>query len=437
MEGNPNQGGMATAAGMPSSIEDTIRDLYKDLIQATNKELESNSEDEGSSDEERQRYREKKAAKAEEIEEARKARLNPPEWDPSNPTIQRPKGKSRGRKRKTLKMAEDIVDECEDLEFAIPEGDPFDPAKPANARMLRAIQVFRQNHRFTPTGAKMFATYLSYGAMDESSQLSEEYELEVDFEYVVSSFLSHYIIHRAGIPQDAAYSIAPRVIHAFLVTLRTLNALPEYGSQIDAAIQVAKQAQEELPLVKVINTDELPFQGREWHAACYELFVANESIDLAKLDACSSSTTDDQSLSDDSSGYAQHLCGMAAIYKDVMGKLGKETRLEGVRVVRRTLPMFMTIEAIDVDKVKCHGVLQLAPHVSTDVDEEEQTEAQTTIRSVELLLPVELANKLRVGMKMDGSFYELSSGVWFGEPLTLFPSYFRRMVEVSDEVLFV
>ncbi|KAF9162489.1 hypothetical protein DFQ26_003511 [Actinomortierella ambigua] len=441
MEDNmSNQGGMATT-DVSAHFEDTIRQLYKDIVIATNKQLESNSEDEGSSDEERQRYCEKKAAKAAEIEAARKARLNPltvdpnAAWDPSNLTIQKPKRKQRPRKGKTMRHAEDNIDEGEELEFIIPEGDPFDPAKPLHTRMLTAVQVFRQNHRFTPTGAKMFSMYLTYGAMDESAQLSEEFELEVDFEYVVASFLSHFVIHRAGIPQDAAYSITPRVLQAFLVSLRTLKAIPEYDAQIEAAIQVTQQAQDELPLVKAINTDELPFEGRQLHAACFELFISNDGLNLDKLDV--SVATDDQSKSNDSS--SSNLGSMeesAAIYKDAMRKLGKETRLEGVRVVRRTLPMFLTIEAIDVEKVEDYGVLQLVPYVSTDVDEEEQMEAKTTIRRMELLLPVELAKKLQAGMKMDGSYYELSNGVWFGEPLTLFPSYFRRMVEVSDDILF-
>ncbi|KAG0236501.1 hypothetical protein BGW42_003407 [Actinomortierella wolfii] len=401
---------------VPPNLVELIREFYKDLVISHDKQLESNSEDEGSSDEERQRYLEEKAARIAKAEEARKAK-NSLAVDPNAPwdsSAQKPKRKQR-KKRKGLKDAEESVSEDEIFEFSVPEGDPFDS--------------------FTPVAARMFAMYLTYGAINEADQLSEDFELEVDIEYVVASFLSHFLIQRAGIPDDAVYVTTPRVLHSFLTCVRTLNALPEYETQVLAAIEVAKKALVELPLVKAINTDELPYVAR-FHTACYELFIANDNADLEKLEEQAKKEQTESATKQSTAGIIDSIKEALADYSDLVHKLGKETSLRGIRVVRRTQPIFVTIGAIDVNKVEGYGALQLAPYVSPDLSEDDQAEASMTVQEIELFLPRELAQKLQPGMKMDGSFYELSNSIWFGDPLTLFPSYFRRMVEVQDDALF-
>ncbi|KAF9172858.1 hypothetical protein BGX20_004701 [Mortierella sp. AD010] len=77
---------------------------------------------------------------------------------------------------------------------------------------------------------------------------------EVDFTNVVTTFLSEHFLKNTGWIDMVYYKDTPLVVAAMLNYFLVRNVLPEYEQDIRSALAIAKKAQIELPLCKIIST---------------------------------------------------------------------------------------------------------------------------------------------------------------------------------------
>ncbi|KAF9578197.1 hypothetical protein BGW38_006138, partial [Lunasporangiospora selenospora] len=161
--------------------------------------------------------------------------------------------------------------------------DSYCRSRPVAERVEIAITKFRKNRKFTDERNRIFSSYLAYGGIqsgqksfqggglsnggvDENGEpdfaaveagvdLVEEPDdgSQIDFTNVVTTFLSQHFLKYSGWVTMGYHQEAPVVISAFLKYFLTRDVLPEYETDLRAAVEVAEKAKIELPCCKVVN----------------------------------------------------------------------------------------------------------------------------------------------------------------------------------------
>ncbi|KAF9400369.1 hypothetical protein BGX21_004474 [Mortierella sp. AD011] len=188
--------------------------------------------------------------------------------------------KKKKKKKKKKSNKPDLEDLLDNVEPADKE-EAYDINKSVAERVEIAITTFRKNRKFSNERAQIFSVYLDYGGiktgpksfqggavMDEEDG-DPDYEAmkagidrvdepeegeEVDFTNVVTTFLSEHFLKNTGWIDMVYYKDTPLVVAAMLNYFLVRNVLPEYEQDIRSALAIAKKAQIELPLCKIIST---------------------------------------------------------------------------------------------------------------------------------------------------------------------------------------
>ncbi|KAI7825610.1 Argonaute siRNA chaperone complex subunit Arb1-domain-containing protein [Gamsiella multidivaricata] len=185
--------------------------------------------------------------------------------------------------------------------------------------MRLAIDNFRKERNFVPMSNKILETYFSYGGMDEHPVVvggakrtqGAEVTLDIDFVYVVASFLSSHVLN-SGIWHDVTYfEMAPRVVLAFLKYIHVRRVMPEYEVEIKKAIDIAQLAKVQTPQCKTFNR----MMPDDYSQSCTIHFVReyrsdplpDKSDELLKQCMGDSSSTKDVQVEGEHMGYARVL----------------------------------------------------------------------------------------------------------------------------------
>ncbi|KAG0199788.1 hypothetical protein BGX28_006999 [Mortierella sp. GBA30] len=183
------------------------------------------------------------------------------------------------KKKKKKKKKKKGVPAADDDEFDVPRKelenakDIYNPITlKVDERFRLAMENFRKERSFTSLSAQILATYFTFGGMDEHHDVrrdGSEIEATVDFVYIVSAFLSSYLLTMGGWHDSVYFRMAPKVVLAFLKYVLANRVLPEYEEQIQKALDIALMAKIEAPKCKTFNS----MMPDDFNMACSILYV--------------------------------------------------------------------------------------------------------------------------------------------------------------------
>lgn len=141
--------------------------------------------------------------------------------------------------------------------------------------------------------SQILSMYFSYGGMDDHGDVipkfvapkysisaatdegPPELDTQVDFVYVVSAFLSSFLLQRAGWTDLAYFDMAPRIVAAFLRYLLAKRVVPEYQDQTEEALAIAVRAHSETKRCNEFN-QRMP---DAFHLSCSIFFTKEYALD--------------------------------------------------------------------------------------------------------------------------------------------------------------
>ncbi|KAF9572384.1 hypothetical protein EC968_009958 [Mortierella alpina] len=384
------------------------------------------------------------------------------------------------KKKKKKKKKKKNVPAADDDEFEVPVVDleeakiMYSPTSKADDRFRFAIENFRKERSFTSLSAQILSTYFTFGGMDEHPEAPAvrrdgiEIEATVDFVYVVSAFLSSYLLTIGGWHEPIYFEMAPKVVIAFLKYVLANRVLPEYEDQIRHALEIAVKARTEAPRCKGFNT----IMPDDFNSACSILYVSAYAYDRPPADSAgllkSVAGIKDASkiqLVDQKMCYVRILriehgleetdsaaIPILPVATQLDSESALEVLLEALSVEGSESASVSTTEPVSASDLK--ATTSGSPSASTSrtaavlinqveaysrvvveplkLDCEEQNDAGETMEEFVIHVPRNAAALIAVGGILRGTFYTLSNGVVFARPLMALSSFF---VEQDEDIL--
>ncbi|KAF9960012.1 hypothetical protein BGZ72_008211 [Mortierella alpina] len=383
------------------------------------------------------------------------------------------KKKKKTKKKKNVPAADDDAFKVPvvDLEDA---KNLYNPTSNADDRFRFAMENFRKERSFTSLSSQILSTYFTFGGMDEHPEVPAvrrdgiEVEATIDFVYVVSAFLSSYLLTVGGWHDLIYFELAPKVVTAFLKYILANKVLPEYEDQIRHALDIAIRARFEAPRCKGFNT----IMPDDFNAACSILYINAYAYDkppadsagllkrVAGIEDASKVQLVDQKMCyvrvlriehepEETDTAATPASAVASptdsglVSKVPLGapsvqslESGSETTAELVsgsdlEATTSRLPPESTPQSAPTPdyQTTAYSRVVVEPLV---LDCEDQNDAGAAMKKFSIHVPRKAASLIEAGGILRGSFYTLSNGVVFARPLMALSSFF---VEQDEDIL--
>ncbi|KAF8940437.1 hypothetical protein BGZ47_007763 [Haplosporangium gracile] len=343
------------------------------------------------------------------------------------------KKKKKNRKRNMPMADDDLIEEPEqDQELVDAEAAKiYKPTMSPDERFRLAMENFRKERVFNAITSQILSTYFTFGGMDPNQAASihtsnDDIEIEVDLIYVVSAFLSSFLISSSGWYDAEYFTTAPKVVASFLRYLVLKRVIPEYDDDLRQAIEIAQRAKVEAPKCQKFN-NSFPDSFNE---TCSILYVRDFEYDA---------------LPDDSLERMEQVAGIRVATEVELR--GKEIRHMRIVVVEPMDPLLLKVDTVESTDESLSTEQQqqssVVPYSRVTLVKlpigwgaNTTTTKSTTTTGVEeeqvtIFVESELAGYLDIGTVVWGTFFTLSNGVVFARPLGAHPSFF---VEQDDSI---
>ncbi|KAF9143986.1 hypothetical protein BGX30_014181 [Mortierella sp. GBA39] len=358
-----------------------------------------------------------------------------------NGEVKKKKKKKKNRKRNMPMADDDLVEEPErDQELVDAEAAKiYKPAMSADERFRLAMENFRKERVFNAITSQILSTYFTFGGMDPNQVAllhasNNDVEIEVDFIYVVSAFLSSFLISSSGWYDAEYFTTAPKLVTGFLRYLLLKRVIPEYDDDLRKAIEIAQRAKIEAPKCQKFNKS-FPDSFNE---TCSILYVRDFEYDT---------------LPDDSLERMEQVTGIrVATEVELRGKEIRRMRVVAIEPMDPDLPKVEAVESKDSalpkgDDAESTGTEQqqqqssVAPYSRVSLaklpigwsGDTTTTTTDTEEERVTIFVESELAGYLDIGTVVWGTFFTLSNGVVFARPLGAHPSFFVEQDETVND----
>lgn len=350
--------------------------------------------------------------------------------------VKKKKKKKKNKKRNMPTADDDLVEEPEqDQELVDAEAAKiYKPAMSADERFRLSMENFRKERVFNAITSQILSTYFTFGGMDPNQAASlhtnnNDVDIEVDFIYVVSAFLSSFLISSSGWYDAEYFTTAPKVVIGFLRYLLLKRVVPEYDDDLRKAIEIAQQAKVEAPKCQKFN-NSFPDSFNE---TCSILYVRDFEYDA---------------LPDDSLERMEQVAGIrVATEVELRGKEIRHMRVVAVEPMDSALPKAKAVEStgesLGTEQQEQESIVVPYSRVSLaklpigwggDTTTTTTTPATTTDAEEErvtIFVESELASYLDIGTVVWGTFFTLSNGIVFARPLGAHPSFFVEQDETN------
>jgi hypothetical protein len=299
----------------------------------------------------------------------------------------------------------------------------------ADERFRLAMENFRKERVFNAITSQIISTYFTFGGMDPNQVASlntsdKDIEIEVDFNYVVSAFLSSFLISSSGWYDAEYFTAAPKVVAGFLRYLLLKRVLPEYDDDLRHAIEIAQRAKIEAPKCQKFNN----LFPDSFNETCSILYVRDFEYD---------------DLPDDSLERMEQVAGIrVATEAELRGKEIRHMRVIVIEPMDPTLPnksqsVESTEEGVSTEEQEQPSVVPYSRVTLVKLPLGFGSEAATTTEveeeRVTIFLESDLAGYLEIGTVVWGTFFTLSNGVVFARPLGAHPSFFVEQDEEQSD----
>ncbi|GJJ75037.1 hypothetical protein EMPS_07395 [Entomortierella parvispora] len=300
---------------------------------------------------------------------------------------------------------EDVVQDLEVLESI------YDTSTSADERFRQAMEGFRKVRTFTPLSSKILSTFFSHGHMDINRDFSPvnkdgyEVEMQVDFIYVVSSFLSS-MAEKRGWYERSYFELAPKIVGGFLKYLLRNHVLPEYETDLRQAVKIAEKAKVESPRCHTFNKvmpDDFTLALSVTYLPSYYVVADLPSTANAMMDYVGVDPARKAPLRS-----TRFLTGTVERIEPF-----SNNRIDGTHEPEVSLVSIVL-------SIRTATVAGSASSAHSMPDSNESTVVMTAFA----------ADFLRPGTVLHGTFYTLENGVTFARPLQAHPSFF---VEIDEE----
>ncbi|KAF9204431.1 hypothetical protein BGZ49_005290 [Haplosporangium sp. Z 27] len=305
--------------------------------------------------------------------------------------IKKKKRKKRNKKKRNYPSADDDLADINGLVPPISDG-LYDLSDSVDLRFRLAMDNFRSERSFVPFTNRILETYFTYGGMGTHAE--NDPDTEVDFAYVVSSFLSSFIFETSIWYDEGYFQLAPRVISAFLKYVRDRDVVPEYRGSIDEAIKILEMAKDEVPKCRAFNA----LMPDDIGTTCSALFLPEYLS---------------EQLPEDSMKLMELVIGIrSADQAQVKEKDFQYTRVSEI----------IANEEAGSDTALVKLVLE-------DMEEEGPSGLFPMGQGRHIYVSSEAASNVQVGTVIWGTFYTLSNDFIFARPLVALPSYYIKQEE--------
>ncbi|KAF9107174.1 hypothetical protein BGX27_008850 [Mortierella sp. AM989] len=318
--------------------------------------------------------------------------------------IKKKKRKKKSKKKRNYPSADDDLADANGLNPPVPD-DLYDLSTCAESRFRLAMDKFRGERYFTAISNQILETYFTFGGMNvhddvdpSSSANGVEIDYEVDFLYLVSSFLSSYIFESSIWYDEKYFEMAPKVLAAFLKYIRDRKAVPEYRDSLDGAIAITEIAKDEVPKCKEFNA-MMPDDVATTCSALYLPEYMNEQ------------------LPDNSIFLMEHVVGVqVATEVHIAAKGFQYARVSQITKDEESVDSTATVRVVLEDMVEegssfGGGLFPIG-------------------KGRFIHMSLRASEKLKIGTVIWGTFYMLSNEVVFARPLVALPSFY---VELDEE----
>lgn len=306
----------------------------------------------------------------------------------------------------------------------------------ADERFRLAMENFRKERVFNAITSQILSTYFTFGGMDPNQAAAfntsdKEIEVEVDFNYVVSAFLSSFLVSSSGWYDAEYFTTAPKVVAGFLRYLLLKRVIPEYDDDLRKTIEIAQRAKIEAPKCQKFNN----LYPDSFNETCSILYVRDFEYD---------------DLPDDSLERMEQVAGIrVATETELRGKEIRHMRVVAIEPMGPSLPnkgesVQSSDEGVSTEEQEQPSVVPYSRVTLVKLPLGFGSEAATTTiaatttkveeEQVTIFLESALSDYLDVGTVVWGTFYTLSNGVVFARPLGAHPSFFvEQDEEYSDD----
>ncbi|KAF9952314.1 hypothetical protein BGZ70_000633 [Mortierella alpina] len=286
--------------------------------------------------------------------------------------------------------------------------------------------------------------------------------------YVVSAFLSSYLLTIGGWHEPVYFEMAPKIVIAFLKYILANRVLPEHEDQIRQALEIAVKARIEAPRCKGFNT----LMPDDFNSACSILYVKAYAYDRPPADSAELleriagiKDASEVQLVDQNMCHvkiiqiehgAEEIDSTAAPVSPTASLpnsgLELEVALEALSLESLESASESTAEPVSVAALEAATSASppaSIPHAAPvhdhefkaysrlvveqlDLDCEDQNDGDETKNVFSVYVPRSAASLIAVEGILRGSFYTLSNGVVFARPLMALSSYF---IEQDEDIL--
>jgi hypothetical protein len=325
-------------------------------------------------------------------------------------------------------------------------------SKSLTYRVEIAVQKYKKNRKFNSTRNQVFNSYLRFGGistgpksflgqdgLDNADADAEEIaarratdyiddeveDMEVNFTYIVSVYLSSFIIDKSGYVHMDQFREAPQVVISFLNYLHNHKVCPEYEDDMQKALQIAHIAKEELPNCKALAQNA----PGKLNKACSLLF-GGELYGM---------------LDNPWNGEAE-VALMIGISKEEGKRLIKElfgdNAVEELTRVEEDSRTAFTCEIIGIEHFQ-----KDTSEASADETHQNSNELHSDLKKIVLrefdvstaepfyiYVNSDLGNYATPKMRITADFHKLSNGFWYWDKVTnVYPSYYQPCEDDSDD----
>ncbi|KAF9346951.1 hypothetical protein BGX26_001521 [Mortierella sp. AD094] len=317
------------------------------------------------------------------------------------------KKKKKNKKKRGYPSADD--DEA-DINGLVPPivDNPYDLSTSDDSRFRLAMDNFRSERYFNAYSNQILETYFTYGGMGTHSNVETDTNadgsligFEVDFVYLVSSFLSSYIFESSIWYDEKYFQLSPKVLSAFLKYIRDRKVIPEYQDSIDGAIEITEIAKEEVPNCRMFNS----LMPDDIGTTCSALFLPEYLSDQLPENSIS-----------------------------LMEQIVSVRSPAEVEVTRKEFQYARVSRITEIEG--SDGSAAIAKIELEDMKKEERTTLGGGLfpegRGRGIHVSSEAAEKLKIGTVIWGTFYVLSNEVVFARPLVALPSFYVEQDEEEE-----
>ncbi|KAG0272641.1 hypothetical protein BGZ95_011567 [Linnemannia exigua] len=373
------------------------------------------------------------------------------------------KKRKKKKKKKNMPLADDdeVEGPTEDQEVVDAEAAKiYKPTLSIDERFRLAMDNYRKERIFNAMTSQIISTYFTFGGMDPNQVAAlnisdKEIDVEIDFIYVVSAFLSSFLISASGWYDAEYFTTAPKVVGGFLRYLLHRRVIPEYDTDLRLAIDIAQRAKIEAPKCQKFNT----LFPDSFNETCSILYVRDFEYDT---------------LPDDSLECMEQVAGICAAPEvELRGKEIRHMRVVSVEPLGLSNPSSspssknetvapepgdenskndesteessrgdqameegskgnqsntIAYSKVTLAKLPIGWATDNSTSTTKNAKQEDKSEERCTI-----FVSTDLANYLDIGTVVWGTFFTLSNGIVFARPLGAHPSFFvEQDEEISD-----